>query len=106
MVRAETSPDGSAPKPSSEARPRSGKARPDALFRYKEKRNFEQTPEPKGKPRRATGERFCVQRHDARRLHFDLRLELDGVLKSWAVTRGPSLAPSEYRRGKGTRLTG
>ena len=69
----------------------------DALSRYKEKRDFAATPEPKGKPRQATGDRFCVQKHDARRLHFDLRLELDGVLKSWAVTRGPSLVPGEKR---------
>ncbi|HKH32778.1 MAG TPA: DNA polymerase ligase N-terminal domain-containing protein, partial [Beijerinckiaceae bacterium] len=55
------------------------------------------SPEPKGRKEAAPGERFCVQKHDARRLHYDLRLELDGVLKSWAVTRGPSLVPAEKR---------
>jgi bifunctional non-homologous end joining protein LigD len=70
---------------------------PDKLGRYVAKRNFAATPEPKGKRARAKGHRFCVQKHDARRLHFDLRLELDGVLKSWAVTRGPSLVPGEKR---------
>lgn len=67
------------------------------LAAYVGKRNFAATPEPKGKQARARGNRFCVQKHDARRLHFDLRLELDGVLKSWAVTRGPSLVPGEKR---------
>ena len=70
---------------------------PDALLAYKGKRNFEKTAEPRGRVQQATGDRFCVQKHDATRLHYDLRLELDGVLKSWAVTRGPSLVPGEKR---------
>src|ERR671910_2554384 len=71
--------------------------RPDALVAYKNKRNFAKTAEPKGRVRGAVGDRFCVQKHDATRLHYDLRLELDGVLKSWAVTRDPSLVPGEKR---------
>nr|WP_084731289.1 DNA ligase D [Microvirga vignae] len=67
------------------------------LAAYTAKRDFAATPEPKGQAGRARGNRFCVQKHDARRLHFDLRLELDGVLKSWAVTRGPSLVPGNKR---------
>jgi len=67
------------------------------LAPYAAKRDFRATPEPKGAAPKAKGDRFCVQKHDARRLHFDLRLELDGVLKSWAVTRGPSLLPGERR---------
>lgn len=68
-----------------------------SLDAYAAKRDFTATPEPKGKRERAQANRFCVQKHDARRLHFDLRLELDGVLKSWAVTRGPSLVPGDKR---------
>src|SRR4051794_4251774 len=64
---------------------------------YTAKRDFAATPEPQGQAGEADGNRFCVQKHDARRLHYDLRLELDGVLKSWAVTRGPSLVPGEKR---------
>ena len=65
---------------------------------YREKRDFEASPEPTGKRgRKAAKARFVVQKHDARRLHYDLRLEMDGVLKSWAVTRGPSLSPAEKR---------
>ena len=67
------------------------------LKAYAAKRNFAATPEPKGKAARRQANRFCIQKHDARRLHFDLRLELDGVLKSWAVTRGPSLVSGEKR---------
>ena len=55
------------------------------------------TPEPRGRAHRAKGNRFVIQKHAARRLHYDLRLELDGVMKSWAVTRGPSLVPDEKR---------
>jgi len=68
-----------------------------ALREYHEKRNFTRTKEPRGALRRQTGHLFVVHKHAARRLHYDLRLELDGVLKSWAVTRGPSLAPADKR---------
>src|SRR5262245_59434784 len=72
--------------------------RKDKLSLYRKKRDFSVTPEPSGKAPAAGGSgRFVIQMHDARRLHFDLRLELDGVYKSWAVTRGPSLDPKERR---------
>jgi len=70
------------------------------LKTYNEKRDFKLTAEPKGvaKARKAGGElSYVIQKHDATRLHFDFRLELDGVLKSWAVTKGPSLDPAEKR---------
>ena len=70
------------------------------LARYRAKRNFRRTTEPSGSRRRAAASgtmRFVVQKHAARRLHYDLRLELDGVFRSWAVTRGPSLDPRERR---------
>ena len=67
------------------------------LREYHRKRNFTRTAEPRGKLRRRTGDLFVVHKHDARRLHYDLRLELDGALKSWAVTRGPSLSPADKR---------
>src|SRR5580704_8383163 len=72
-------------------------SKPDPLQTYKQKRDFDRTPEPKPELKAGEGWRFVVQKHDARRLHFDLRLELDGVLKSWAVTRGPSLTLGEKR---------
>lgn len=68
------------------------------LDSYRAKRDFEVSSEPSGgRGRTARKARFVVQKHDARRLHYDLRLEVDGVLKSWAVTRGPSLVPSDKR---------
>jgi bifunctional non-homologous end joining protein LigD len=67
------------------------------LREYAKKRNFTRTAEPRGKLTRKSGHLFVVQKHAARRLHYDLRLELDGVLKSWAVTRGPSLSPKDKR---------
>jgi bifunctional non-homologous end joining protein LigD len=69
----------------------------DLLADYKAKRDFKKTPEPAAKRERAKGNSFVIQKHAARRTHFDFRLEHDGVLKSWAVTRGPSLDPSEKR---------
>lgn len=76
-------------------------AGPDPLAEYAAKRDFARTTEPSGKGRRRgkgrSGPIFMVQKHDATRLHFDLRLEVDGVLKSWAVTKGPSLDPEDKR---------
>lgn len=69
------------------------------LATYRAKRDFSKTTEPSGQRKVAPSDRrrFVIQKHDARRLHYDLRLELDGVFKSWAVTRGPSLDPKEKR---------
>src|SRR5437762_8890726 len=72
-------------------------ASPNHLDTYKAKRSFERTPEPAGVVSKAGGHLFVVHKHAARRLHYDLRLELDGVLKSWAVTKGPSLSPKDKR---------
>ncbi len=69
----------------------------DALERYNAKRDFSKTAEPAGTLAPGNGNSFMVQKHDATRLHWDFRLEIDGVLKSWAVTRGPSLDPDEKR---------
>jgi len=67
------------------------------LKTYRAKRRFGVTAEPKGKVAHKRGNAFIIQKHAATRLHYDLRLELDGVMKSWAVTRGPSLVPGEER---------
>jgi bifunctional non-homologous end joining protein LigD len=72
----------------------------DPLARYNEKRDFSKTAEPAGTYEKLSwghGNGFMVQKHDARRLHFDFRLELDGTLKSWAVPNGPSLNPADKR---------
>jgi bifunctional non-homologous end joining protein LigD len=77
---------------------------PDRLRHYREMRDFDVTPEPRGKKARPRRKRlreaflrYYIQRHDATRLHYDLRLELEGVLKSWAVPKGPSLDPADKR---------
>src|SRR5947209_9573253 len=71
-----------------------------SLQEYARKRHFDQTPEPKpGKTVKSEAHsgRFFIQKHDASRLHYDFRLEIDGTLKSWAVPKGPSLNPADKR---------
>ena len=74
-------------------------ARKDQLADYEAKRDFRRTAEPKGKgrARRKGAPLFVIQKHDATSLHYDFRIEADGVLKSWAVPKGPSLDPREKR---------
>ena len=82
----------------------------EQLKTYQSKRDFTKTAEPSGKTakKRKSGDlSFVVQKHDATRLHYDFRLELDGVLKSWAVTKGPSTNPADKRLAvheKGARV--
>ena len=70
-----------------------------SLARYQQKRDFTQTAEPSGRlpVARSSQLRFVIQKHAASHLHYDLRLELDGVFKSWAVTKGPSIDPATKR---------
>src|ERR1700728_2718236 len=69
-----------------------------SLKEYARKRDFKKTAEPAaGRPSEVSEHRFVIQKHDATRLHYDLRLEFGGTLKSWAVTRGPSLDPHDKR---------
>lgn len=67
------------------------------LSKYRSKRDFAKTDEPSGDEARTSGDRFVIQQHAARRMHYDFRLELDGVLLSWAVPKGPSLSPKARR---------
>src|SRR5882757_9603636 len=69
-----------------------------SLDTYNAKRDFTKTPEPPpGRKAAQAGNAYVIQKHAARRLHYDFRLEIDGVLKSWAVPKGPSLDPGEKR---------
>jgi bifunctional non-homologous end joining protein LigD len=69
----------------------------EKLRTYRQKRDFSKTREPRGVAQIGEGNRFVVHKHHATADHYDLRLELDGVLKSWAVPRGPSLNPADKR---------
>src|SRR5579862_9165633 len=78
---------------------KSAKKKPPALAEYRRKRDFSKTAEPEGGTVRGRQRalQYVIQKHAASRLHFDLRLELDGVMKSWAVPKGPSLDPAVKR---------
>ena len=68
------------------------------LSEYNKKRDFAKTPEPEGEGKsRLNAQRFVIQRHQARALHYDLRLEIGGTLKSWAIPKGPSMNPNDKR---------
>lgn len=67
------------------------------LKEYKRKRNLKKTPEPSGRRSRSSKQRFVIQKHDATSLHYDFRLEVAGVLKSWAIPKGPSTNPKDKR---------
>jgi bifunctional non-homologous end joining protein LigD len=69
-----------------------------ALKEYRRKRHFSKTGEPAARMQHSkSGRLYCIQRHDASRLHYDLRLELNGLLNNWAVPKGPSLNPADKR---------
>jgi bifunctional non-homologous end joining protein LigD len=67
------------------------------LEEYKRKRRFNETPEPEGKIKKASGNTFVIQKHRATRLHYDFRLEMEGVLRSWAIPKGPTFDPAIKR---------
>lgn len=72
-------------------------AKEDSLKKYREKRDIEKTPEPFTSEKVSDNPRFVVQKHDASKLHYDFRLEVNGVLKSWAIPKGPSTDPGQKR---------
>src|SRR5262245_40878219 len=84
-------------RPAGEGQPLVIDERPPRLEAYRRKRDPDRTPEPFGGGQTGSGGLFVIQQHAARRLHYDLRLEMDGVLKSWAVPKGPSIRPEIKR---------